>query len=293
LRAWVNGASNTAYTCALSPTGGANGSITSGCLYTPPASGAVSTLTETTVTVTATADTSVTRTIKLEILPLATDSKIHISAGKAYPTGTPSYTDLGGIVWWNDMAQERPIALLSDEGTHWTNLTSMHDYSGSTYVATAPSIFNGYIVGDHNDHHVRVHVANGLVTGTMLPVSSASATRFDALSFDCNGLVEQNTIDTYTWQGASQYAVRPLTCTRLVTDGILHMALRNQGYGPFANTSGIINGFDTASCGGVQPCYIPGNENFLAGVVVTTATAPAGNTTISGRGNHSGSVVVR
>ena len=38
---WVTGSSNTGYSCSLSPSGGANGSITSRCLYTPPSTSGI------------------------------------------------------------------------------------------------------------------------------------------------------------------------------------------------------------------------------------------------------------
>ena len=67
LHPWVTGSSNSGFTCSLSPSGTGYGTITSGCVYSPPSAGSVSTtaITQTTVTVTSTADGTITKAVLL------------------------------------------------------------------------------------------------------------------------------------------------------------------------------------------------------------------------------------
>ena len=109
---WVTGSSNTGYSCSLSPSGGANGAMTSGCLYTPPSTSDIKTRTDTTVSITAAADPTVAKTFRIAILPVAADGSLYISLGKIAYSDT--YTDKNGIVWWSDMSPGQPIGLFPD-----------------------------------------------------------------------------------------------------------------------------------------------------------------------------------
>lgn len=274
LHPWVTGTSNGAFTCSLSPSGGANGTISSGCTYTPPAPGAISTLTTTTVTVTSTADMTVTKTIVLEIFPLSSDGKMHISLGKPYASGSPSYTDTNGIVWWNDMVEGLPVALFPDEMPYpYGNLWS--DYPGTNYTTTAPGVYASTI-NNYNDHHFRVHVPSGTVTGVVLQSNLPAAMDQQGFSFDCNGTQILGNTDEFVWQTGTLIA-RPLTCVQSVVNGMMHMAVRVQGIGPFS--SGIHNGLDTSLCG--IPCYVPptffGGQNIISGLVISSVSGPAAN----------------
>jgi hypothetical protein len=222
---WVTGSSNTGYSCSLSPSGGANGTITSRCLYTPPSTEEVSTWTNTTVTITAAADSTATKTFQITILPVAADGNLYISLGKAtYPT--PTYTDNNGIVWWNDMPPDQPLGLVPDYGAwqftgSWTGANS----------AESPGIYaQGEMAAPINDMHFSIWVPNGSVTGTVYLVNIAPSANRQGFSFDCNGKRVIDVSDTFTYTGSKgPRSAAPLTCTTQVTDSRLHMVLRWQG----------------------------------------------------------------
>lgn len=274
LNPWVTGSTNTSFTCSLSPSGsggGTNyGTITSGCLYTPPASGLVthSSITQTTVTVTSSADNTVTKTIAIQIIPLSSDGNLHISTGKAYDLGSGiNYTDTNGIVWWNDMVQGLVPALQVDDfGNSQTGTWS--DYPGSHYVAQSPGLFGWFLYGI-NDHHFRIHVSNGTVTGIALNTNRTSGTNQAGFSFDCNGTIGIVNTDIYSYT-AGQYVNRPMSCTAAVSDSVLHMVVRPQGPTLGSTQTGI-------AC--LSPCYDTGNAtsyNFVPGIVVIPGALPPG-----------------
>jgi len=262
---WITGTSNKGYTCSLAPSGGTNGTITNTCLYSPPSAGAVSTLTNTTVTITSAADSAITRNVIIQIIPLSSDGKMHISLGKLYglPFYFPTYTDKAGVVWWNDMAQGLPISLFPDEigGTSAAPpFVTFSNYPGTeAYALSSPEIYGAWMSG-YNDHHFRIHVPNGPVAGTVLPANGgAGSPNVAGFSFDCNGSPIIGTTDLYSFTGGL-YVGRPLTCSQTVTDGVLHMVVRLQGVD-----------FGNHGCG--TACYAStstGVGNLLAGVVVST-----------------------
>lgn len=99
---WVEGATTTMATCSMSPT---IGTLTSGCLYTAPAS-QINSLSSATITITPIADS--TGAIQLPITVFPSDG-IRIDVGGPAGTPTPPYTsngdfgpDSNGKYWWND-----------------------------------------------------------------------------------------------------------------------------------------------------------------------------------------------
>jgi hypothetical protein len=256
---WVTGTSNAAYSCSLSPSGGPYGTISSGCLYTPPSTAAVSTLANATVTITANADSTATRNVYIQVVPVSSDGSLRISLGKTGPI--PSYTDNTGAVWWNDMTDGLPINLFPDGSSVSGPIyePTFTDYPGSSYFATAPLVYQSTWFAAYNDLHFRIHVPNGHVTGTVLPINSAAPSAdVAAFSFDCNGNPVLGQTDLYTFTGGT-YIARPLTCSQTVSDGLLHMVMRIQGvaYGPHTLCSGS--------------CYVPSYEgaaNIVAGLIV-------------------------
>lgn len=273
LHPWVTGSSNTGFTCSLSPSGaggGTNyGTITSGCLYSPPSSSSVSSsqITQTTVTVTSAADPTVSKTISIQIVPLSSDGNLHISTGKAYPSslGT-TYTDTAGVVWWNDMVEGLTPALSTDDFGNSQSGT-WADYPGSSYVATSPGLFAYFLYDSVNDHHFRIHVPNGSVTGIVLNTNRTSGTGQAGFSFDCNGTIEIPNTDTFSWT-AGQYVNRPMSCTRTISDGLLHMVVRPQGAALGTTQQGI-------TC--LSPCYdtaAAAAYNFVPGIIVIPGGTP-------------------
>jgi hypothetical protein len=221
---WVTGSSNTGYSCSLSPSGGANGTITNRCLYTPPSASVITTRADTTVSVTAAADSTVTKTFHITILPVAADGSLYISLGKAAYSDT--YTDNNGIVWWSDMPPSQPLALFPDAvsgggGGQWTGANT----------ADAPGIYRqGELGTSQNDMHFSIWVPHGSVTGTVYMANFSTAANMQGFSFDCNGTRVVGVSDTYTYTGSKgAYSAAPLTCSPQVTNGKLHMVLRWQG----------------------------------------------------------------
>lgn len=272
---WVTGSTNTAFTCALSPSGGANGTITSGCLYTPAASGSVSTLTTTTVTVTSSADNTVSKNIVLHIIPLSSDGNLHLSLGKVFPTGSPFYTDTAGVVWWNDEVEELPVALFPDETGESHTTGTITDYSGTNYVATAPGVFaSGWSIGTGfiNDHIFRVHVPLGTATSNLMNLNVTTAANQAGLSLDCNGTINLPNIDQFLFAGG--YSVnRPISCVQTITGtgpfpGVLNIAVRPQGPRLGSTQAG-------APC--LIPCYDTANAlsyNLTPGLVISMSAPP-------------------
>jgi hypothetical protein len=293
LNPWVTGSSSGAFTCALSPSGSVYGTITSGCLYTPPSTYSTSIVT-TTATVTASADTAATSTIAIQIIPVAADGKLYISTGKIGPTGTPYYSDTAGTKWWNDAVQELSPALFPDDpGNNYCCYGSgtWTDYAGTlAYTAQSPSIYTLFMTGGGQlrDHHFRFHVPNGAVTGTLLVGDNYTAAGQGGFGFDCNGVSSVAQSDFFTFIGAT-HVIRPIACAQTVSNGILHMALRTQGTGPHASSEGAP--YD--NCG--IPCYrVSNNDNLVAGIVVQAVAGapPISGTVFSGTSSVGGQVVV-
>jgi hypothetical protein len=222
---WVTGSSNPGFTCSLSGQRSA-GAITNRCLYTPPPRAGITNRTDLTVTVTAAADTTVTKTFQVTLLPVARDGNLYISVGKA---GYPGhfYTDNNGMVWWNDAPPDLPLALFPDYSTGggggtWTGANS----------DVAPGIYTQGEMGvTMNDLHFSVWVPNGNVAGTVFlaNIQSVGPNR-QSFSFDCNGNRILGVTDVFTYTGSKgAHSAAPLSCISQVTNGMLHMTLRWQG----------------------------------------------------------------
>lgn len=255
---WVTGSSNTGYSCSLARSGGANGTITSHCLYTAPAPSDISTRTDNTVTITAAADNTVTRTFQIAVLPPAPDGSFYISLGKPYPSRT--YKDNNGISWWIDMPSDLPLALFPDYSSGGGGGT----WSGAN-SADAPGIYTQSLMGvTQNDLHFSVWVPNGPVTGTVYLANLLSTTaNRQGFSFDCNGHRVNGITDVFAFTGSKgAHSAAPLACTENVTKGSLHMALRWQG----------VNLQSDPCC--TLPVYHTGADGvWAAGLVITPGSA--------------------
>jgi hypothetical protein len=102
----VNGASNNDVTCSMSPT---YGTLTSGCLYTPPST-LSNTLDATTVTITSQADPSVSYSFPMYVFP-SDAIRMHLGpkAGTItnpvipYDAGGDYGPDVNGNYWWREL----------------------------------------------------------------------------------------------------------------------------------------------------------------------------------------------
>ena len=251
---WVTGSSNTGFTCSLSPTGGAYGTISSECLYAPASSNTVTTRTEAVVTVTSSADTSVSNTFAVVVLPVAADGKLYISVGKSQPT---NYIDANGVTWWSDTATGTlndtnlfPNNTVNGGGGSWTGANA----------AVAQGIYSQGLLANWNDMHFKIWVPNGSTTATVYSANPvAAATRQTAFSFDCNGASALGYTDLFAFTGAL-FAAAPMNCSANVTDGLLHAVVRYRG----------VNPQDNACCS--SPIYSGGSTEEVAGIVISSSS---------------------
>lgn len=130
LTAYVNGTSNTTVTWAMSPT---VGTLTSGGLYTPPAT--VASETSTTVTATSAANTNVTATMTITVLPTG---KIYIlmsnQAAFAAQGWTWPFVDGNGVTWQPFTGNDSGSILQDANPAHWVNANTMYNYSSAIVV---------------------------------------------------------------------------------------------------------------------------------------------------------------
>jgi Malectin domain len=116
LTSWVNGSANQSVTWAISPS---VGTLTSGGLYTPPAS--VSVPTFTTFTATAAADSSATVKIYATIWPAGI---IRVNVGNSSSDIVDS-----GNTWFKDMAWEGPAGAAIFDNTSYTSPVPAYYYT--------------------------------------------------------------------------------------------------------------------------------------------------------------------
>lgn len=139
--------SNGAVTCAMSPT---VGSITSGCLYTAPASVTVGTTSQTTVTVTS----SVTATVKAEILITV----LPASNFNLLPSSGSNFTDSHGVVWFGNWLIGASN-LVNIQGC--CNNSNNASFSGTDKQLWWSEANNGGFAGNY-DYKMDFYVPNGV-----------------------------------------------------------------------------------------------------------------------------------
>lgn len=268
MTAWVTGASNTAYTCSLSPSGGANGTVTSGCLYTPPATATGKTIT--TLTFTATADGTSTATQSIVIFPGGISTQLYFNEGDV-----ADYTDGNGNLWYADLKTGDP-ALWEDSFSYnggaqaWTNTNN------------APRVYDRKS-GFGSDVYHSLHVPNGTYTVTYNFGDEVNAINQANWALDINGIVESPRFDFFTQAGA-QYAAFTMQYSATVTDGNLLIVVRNLGVPPTSMNP---------CCTGLY--YNGGRGPSLEGfsIVQTAGPGSAGGASISGSIRISGGVVFK
>lgn len=154
----VTGATTTTATCTMTPT---VGSLTSGCLYTPPTT-LTNTLSTATVTITPTADASQALTLPLLIFP-SDGIRINVGGQTAFnvspiiPYVNGNYgPDVHGNFWWSD-----PIGL-----PPWNEVDG--GFPQSSWPAGYPDIGLFYTLkAGHQDGSYSAMVPNGTYTLTI------------------------------------------------------------------------------------------------------------------------------
>jgi hypothetical protein len=267
MAAWVSGSSNTAYTCSLSPSGGDNGTVTSGCLYTPAVT--VSAKTKTVLTFTSTADGTRTATQDIVIFPAGNGVAVRFNDGDI-----SDYTDGDANLWYADLKTGDP-ALWEDSFSY--------DYGMLAWVnaGQSPRVYDRRS-GNGGDIYHNLHVPNGTYTLTLTFASDASAINQRNGSIDSQGNVNLARFDYFT-AGGVQFGVFNEQYTVTVSSGTLQFVVRNLGTPPT---------FTDPCCNGTL--YTPGFPALLSGFTLTqSGSAPTSSTVISGQVTISGSTSIQ
>ncbi len=265
MTAWVSGATNSAYTCSLSPSGGDNGTVTSGCLYSPPATAAGRT--NTVLTFTATADGATTATQDIVIFPFTSLSTARFNNGDI-----ADYTDGGGNLWYADLKTSNPPLW---ETSYSYNLGAQ----AWTNAGQSPRIYDR-INGNGGDIYQRLHLPNGTYTLTLNFADSETAINQRNSSIDSQGIVNIARFDYFTEAGA-QFAAFSKQYTVAVSDGTLQFVVRDLGVPP-TFTNGCCNG----------NLYNQGFAAYLSGFSLTQTGTSVPGTKITGQFTGSGRVII-
>lgn len=172
LTAWVHGSSNTGVTWTMNPS---LGTLTSGGLYTPPATLAAAT--STTLTITSNADSTVQAQLSLTVFPAGT---IRIINGSTTP-----YTDTQGNVW---------AASTGDDGYKPYN-------NGGPYPTIPDAFLYQTSYFGNTDMRFDFAVPNGKYLITAKFASTAGGAGYDVNSFEVQGQVIYSNIDIYITGG--------------------------------------------------------------------------------------------
>lgn len=203
------------FTCSMSPS---VGSITSGCLYTPPAS--VTVMTTTTVTATSAINASMTATMAITVFP---------STGIfALPSQTSNYTDSTGTTW------------NARTGTNWADSMGCCacDNQASFPAATDNTLYKCYVsqLNEGGDFNQEYFLPNGTYQvlyryGTQYPVG-AQFIKLTVGTSEVYGNVDPDV------QAGGQYRLFASTTTT-VTTGSLRVAVfnMNDNGGPVSSLS--------------------------------------------------------
>jgi len=265
MTAWVSGSTNTAFTCSLSPSGGDNGTVSSGCLYTPAAS--VAGKTKTVLTFTATADGTTTATQDIVIFPAGMGTTVRFNTGDI-----ADYTDGNGNLWYADLKTGDPAL--------WENSYSYNNGMNAwTNTGNAPRVFDR-AEGFGGDIYHSIHVPNGTYMLTLNFANADNAVNQRNGSIDSQGIVNAARFDYFTSAGA-QFAAFTKQYTVVVTNGTLQFVVRDLGVPP-TFTNGCCNG----------NLYNQGFAAYLSGFSIQQTGTSSGGTIISGRVVISGSAIL-
>ncbi len=261
MAAWVSGASNTAYTCSLSPSGGDNGTVTSGCLYSPATT--VAGKTKTVLTFTATADGTTTATQDIVIFPAGNAVTVRFNEGDI-----ADYTDGGGNLWYADLKTGDPPLWQASYSYNfgaqaWTN------------AGQSPRIYDR-VGGLGSDIYHFMHLPNGTYTLTLNFADNETAINQRNGSIDSQGIVNVARFDYFTESGA-QLAAFAKQYTVTVTDGTLQFVVRNLGVAPT---------FTNPCCTG--NLYNQGFAAYLSGFSLTQTGTSIPGSKITGQFTGSG-----
>jgi hypothetical protein len=235
--------SNGAVTCTMSPT---VGSITSGCLYTPP--GSEASVTTTTVTVTSNANGSV----KAQMTVYVTPAVIRLLQA------TSDYTDSLTHVWYSS----------NHYGVGMSNVPSWPGCcnNNSSITGTDKQLFWNHLLntaGTRNDYKMDIHLPNGVYqivfnNGTYLTLGQ------DVRNFYVQGALAA-TIDSVAVAGTNAQWFQTFSAT--VINNVL--SFYNTGIGQQAKDSGDVSSISISQTSSNIP-----TAPIKAGVLLSEKQAP-------------------
>ena len=211
LTAYVNGSSNTSVTWSMSPT---VGTLTSGGLYTPPATEATETVT--TITATAAANTNITASFPMTILPNGTMYILMNTQANFTAIGwTWPFVDGSSNTWQSQTGDNGGQENSNNYANPpWANLATAQQYAWSYQAAnTSDEVFTFYVPnGAYN--------VTGYFGDTVYP-SAGQMT----MNIEVNGYTCKNSYDVYAAAGG-EYLPTSYSCQTIVANNQLRYVLR-------------------------------------------------------------------
>lgn len=207
LSAFVNGSANTGITWTMSPT---LGTLTSGGLYTPPATNTVPAAA--TITATSSADATVAASMFLEIAPNLPDGVIRF-VGACCGSGA-NYTDTNGKVWYHEVYAGDGIA---------------NTGSGSWPMTPNITLYESDYDSFGGDLRFDIYVPNGTysIDGKFADAQCVGPGQ-RAIDIETQGIVSYSNVDVNVAAGGCYLPV-DYTSTATVTTGLLSYVIRWHG----------------------------------------------------------------
>ncbi len=223
LSAFVHGGANNTVTWSMSPS---VGTLTSGGLYTAPATS--TNIQTTTVTATSTDNTSVAAEMSIAIYPNGSIRILPAQSNKYDFFSISNYTDSHGNVWYNGIAGDGGYGY--ENGGSWPLTTDIKLYQIPIYGSAAA------------DLRFDILVPNGTykITGKFAE-TQGSAPGYKIFSIEANGTISVPNLDVYVAAGGHNMPLDEVSTTT-VTNGVLSYVLRpgpNNASNPNANISAV------------------------------------------------------
>lgn len=245
--AYVQGSANTGVTWTMSPS---LGTLTSGGLYTPPATS--STVQNTIVTATSNADGTVAASMDLQVLPNLPDGVIRTVG--ACCGGGADYTDSNGHVWYHLSAEDGCIATGSAIGS-WPAITDI-----TLYISQCD-----FFGSNPGDGRFDIYVPNGTyqITGKFGDAEcNGPGTKF--IDIETMGVINYSNVDINAAAGGC-YKPIDYTTTATVTNGLLSYAIRYHGNSTLPPQ---YNAVSIALTSGLAGSVVPSNVKIAPGVKI-------------------------
>lgn len=196
---WVNGNTNTGYSCTMSPsiTGA---SVTAGGRVTAPNS--IAATAATFVVCVSNADAQARATMEVDFVPIDGDGNIRLWFGAQQI----SYTDHSSNIWWGQLVNRNFNSSYEVvDGVGWATLNGSWHTSQSNWSGTTDGILYGESTSEQNDTFLRVVVPNGPYTGILggEPGYNVNAAGQNVFDTEINGNVAESYLDGFNLAGGT------------------------------------------------------------------------------------------